>query len=164
LTVQLLPAGSNPTTTVSTQQYLSTNSDGASWQDLDATKLGVIVTPATNCLALISGNADLWTTQAGFNQDLGIYVQEANATQYPGNIVAWKESGGFAGTFSPNAAFVQAVLPMSAGIIYHLKLRWKTNKSTNTSGETIVAGAGPWPASTMQFSPTRLTVQLVSCS
>jgi hypothetical protein len=166
LTVQLLPAGTNPTTTVSTQQYLLTNSDGTTWQDLDATNLGLAVTPATNCLALISGNADLWTTQPGYNQDLGIYIQEANANAslYPGNIVAWKESGGFAGTFSPNAAVVQAVFPMSGGITYHLKLRWKTNKTTNNSGETIVAGAGPWPSSTTQFSPTRLTVQLVSCS
>jgi len=164
LTVQLVPAGTNPTTAVSTQQYLSTNSDGTTWQDLDATNLGLAVTPATSCLAVISGNADLWTTQPGYNQDLGIYIQEANAAQYPGNIVAWKESGGFAGTFSPNAAFVQAVFPMSGSLTYHLKLRWKTNKNTNNSGETIVAGAGPWPASTTQFSPTRLTVQLVSCS
>ena len=164
LTVQLVPAGTNPTTAVSTQQYLSTNSDGTTWQDLDATNLGLAVTPATSCLAVVSGNADLWTTQPGYNQDLGIYIQEANAAQYPGNIVAWKESGGFAGTFSPNAAFVQAVFPMSGSLTYHLKLRWKTNKNTNNSGETIVAGAGPWPASTTQFSPTRLTVQLVSCS
>jgi len=164
LTVQLLPAGTNPATAVSTQQYLLTNSDGTTWQDLDATNLGLTVTPATGCLAVISGNADLWTTQPGYNQDIGIYIQEANATQYPGNIIAWKESGGFAGTFSPNAAFVQAVFPMNGGTTYHVKLRWKTNKTTNNSGETIVAGAGPWPSSTTRFSPTRLTVQLLSCS
>jgi plastocyanin len=164
LTVQLLPAGTNPATAVSTTQYLLTNSDGNTWQDIDPTNLSLALTPATNCLAVISGNADLWTTQPGYNQDIGIYLEEASAAQYPGNIVAWKESGGFAGTFSPNAAFVQAVFPMSGATAYHLKLRWKTNKNTNNSGETIVAGAGPWPSTTTHFSATRLTVQLVSCS
>jgi len=164
LTVQLVAAGTNPATAASTTQYLLTNSDGNTWQDIDPTNLSLAVTPSSSCLAVISGNTDLWTTQAGYNQDIGIYIQEASAVQYPANIVAWKESGGFAGTFSPNAAFVQTVIPLNGGITYHVKLRWKTNKNTNNNGETIVAGAGDWPANSGLFSPTRLTVQLVSCS
>src|SRR5207244_12418796 len=74
----------------------------------------------------------------------GIFVQEASATQYPGNIVAWKESGGFAGTFSPNAAMVQTAFPMTAGTTYHRKLQWKANK--NAPSATIWAGAGAWPS------------------
>jgi hypothetical protein len=109
------------------------------------------VTPSTNCLAIISGNADLWTANAGYNKDIGIDVNSS--------IVAWKESGGFAGTFSPNAAFVQAVVPMNGGTAYTVKLRWKTNKLA--AAATIYAGAGPIGT---QFSPTRLTVQLVSCA
>jgi len=54
---------------------------------VDATNLGLAVTPATSCLAVISGNADLWTTQPGYNQDLGIYIQEANAAQYPAGLI-----------------------------------------------------------------------------
>ena len=42
-------------------------------------------------------------------------------------LVAWKESGGFAGTFSPNAAFVQATFAMASGHTYVFSLWWKTN-------------------------------------
>jgi hypothetical protein len=73
-------------------------------------------------------------------------------------VVAWKESGGFAGTFSPNAAFVHAVVLLSSGTTYTVKLQWKTNKPA--AGATIFAGAGPING---QFSPTRVTVQLASC-
>jgi hypothetical protein len=70
--------------------------------------------------------------------------------------VAWKESGGFAGTFSPNAAFVESVYAMSAGSTYVFKLKWKTN--TSAAGATIFAGAGPIGG---QYSPTSLTAQLI---
>src|SRR5947209_4880848 len=63
--------------------------------------------------AVLSGNADLWTSVAGYNQDLGISVSGTGQSVYPtraGQPEAWKESGGFAGTFSPNAAFVQTVV------------------------------------------------------
>jgi hypothetical protein len=167
-------AGTSPTTLadqfnygglysrVSNRQYTLANSDGNTWVDLDsatATPLVLTVTPAADSEAVISGNADLWTSNAGFNQDLGIYIQEANTTQFPGSIVAWKESGGFAGTFSPNAAYVQTVFPMTAGTTYHVKLRWKANK--NAAGATIWAGAGPWPSGSGSFSPTGLSVKLV---
>ena len=163
LSVALVPAAGGPVNTaVDTHQLTVNNSDGNTWTDMDstsATPLSLTVTPTVNSMAVLSGNSDLWTSSAGFNQDIGIYVQEANATQYPSNIVAWKESGGFAGTFSPNAAFVQTVFPMTAGTTYHIKLQWKANK--NAAGATIWAGAGPWPGTTTSFSPTRLTALLV---
>ena len=41
-----------------------------------------------------------------FNQDIGISVIGGVYPTTAGQPEAWKESGGFAGTFSPNAAFV----------------------------------------------------------
>ena len=117
--------------------------------------LTMTITPAFNCYAILSGNVDLFTSAAGNNQDIGIYVSPSSATQ---NIVAWKESGGFAGTFSPNAAFVQTVFPMTRGTAYTVKLQWKTNKAQTGS---IYAGAGPWPSGSGLGSPTRLTALLV---
>jgi hypothetical protein len=163
LTARLATA-SQVSSAVSNNQYLQTGSNGATWVDIDSTSgtpLVTSITPTVDSLAVLSGNVDLWTAKAGVNQDVGINVAESNATTYPGNIVAWKESGGFAGTYSPNAAFVQTVFPMTANVTYHLKLQWKTNKATDG---TIVAGAGPWPANVPVFSPTRLTVQLMPAS
>ena len=74
-----------------------------------------------------------------------------------GQPEAWKESGGFAGTFSPNAAYVQAVLHLKSGITYTLKLQWKVNKVTSAF-DRIWAGAGPIGPN---FSPTRLTAVLL---
>src|SRR4029077_10611864 len=88
-----------------------------------------------------------WTATAGYNQDLGIDVN--------GTLQAWKESGGFAGTFSPNAAFVQSVVSMTASTTYTIKLRWKTNRAA--AGATIFAGAG----SSGAFSPSSLIAQLL---
>jgi hypothetical protein len=158
----ILPTGSL-SSAVSTKQYLLQANDGTTWRDIDATNLALTLAPGTSCLAIISGNADLWTTQSGYNQDIGLYVQEANTTQYPGGIVAWKESGGFAGTYSPNAAFVQTVFPVTGGTTYHVTLRWKSNKIM-AANETVVAAAGDWPDKSGKFSPTRLTARLVSCS
>ena len=146
-------------TAVSTQQYRLANSNGATWVDIDATNLSLTLTPTQDSLALITGNADLWTANAGLNQDLGIWISPSNATTYPANIVAWKESGGFAGTFSPNAAAVRTVFPMTNGVTYTVRLRWKTNRAA--LGGTIFAGAGPLGAG---YSPTRLTAQLLPVS
>ncbi|HEY8677367.1 MAG TPA: fibronectin type III domain-containing protein [Candidatus Dormibacteraeota bacterium] len=143
----VVPSAADPFTGVSTAQYQLANSDGRTWTDLDPTNLALTITPSVDSFAILGANADLWTAAAGFNQDLGISVN--------GAIAAWKESGGFAGTFSPNAAFVQSVYTMSAGSTYNIRLQWKTNKPA--PGATIVAGAGP----AAPFSPTRLTVQLV---
>ena len=163
LTARLATA-SQVATAVSNNQYLQTGSNGATWVDIDSTSgtpLTTTITPPVDSLAVLSGNVDLWTAKAGVNQDVGINVTESDTTTYPGHIVAWKESGGFAGTYSPNAAFVQTVFPMAANVTYHLKLQWKTNKATDG---TIVAGAGPWPANVPVYSPTRLTVQLLPAS
>jgi len=97
-------------TAVSRNQYTLQNSDGVAWQDIDATNLVLKIAPTSPSLAVITGNADLWTANAGYNQDLGLDVN--------GTIVGWKESGGYAGTFSPNAAFAQGLAVMLAGPTY----------------------------------------------
>jgi hypothetical protein len=51
----------------------------------------------------LSGNVDLWTANAGVNQDVGLMVSGV-AYGTGGQVVVWKESGGFAGTFSSKAA------------------------------------------------------------
>lgn len=159
LTVEFLPAqtglGATVVSTRSTHQYMMSSGDGATWQDIDGANLSVSVTPSANATALISGNADLFTANAGINQDLGVYVNPSDAGTYPAGIVGWKESGGFAGTYSPNAVYVQAAVPLTAGTTYTVKLRWKTNKPA--PGTTIYAGAGGGAP----YSPTQLTVQLV---
>lgn len=159
---------------VVTDQYTLTDSDGSTWvpmycapgtpttcasggQDYGdpngtATYLTDTVSPSTEEDLVIGANADLWTWNAGLNQDIGLFVN--------GSIVAWKESGGFAGTFSPNAAYVQAVVPVTAGHTYTVEVRWKTNKAA--SGGKISAGAGP--LSPGAYSPTRLTTILVPAS
>src|SRR5438128_3731240 len=143
-------------TAVTSQQYHLSNSDGNTWVDIDGANLTLTLTPTQDSIALITGNADLWTANAGLNQDLGVWISPSNATTYPSNIVAWKESGGYAGTFSPNAAAVRTTFPMSSGVTYTVKLRWKTNRPA--PGGTIYAGAGPLGAG---YSPTRLTARLV---
>jgi hypothetical protein len=154
LTVQILPAASpNLTTKSSMQQYSLINSTGSDWVEIDPL-LGLSVTPTVDSIAILSANVDLWTANSGYNQDVGIFVSPS-PNAFPNNLVAWKESGGFAGTFSPNAAFVQTQFAMTAGVTYTLKLRWKANRSA--SGVTIFAGAGP----AGNFSPTRLTAQLI---
>ena len=155
----ITPNAAYPYGSLSTGQYTLTGSDGAQWVDIDAARLSLMVTPATDSMALISGNADLWTASAGVNQDLGIAVTGGAYPTHNGQPEAWKESGGFAGTFSPNAAFVQGVVPMRAGMTYVVKLQWKSNKPA--AGATIVVGAGPIGA---DFSPTRLTVQLLGAA
>jgi hypothetical protein len=168
--VPITPAGSAPSwvSACSDAQYTLTGSNGAAWQDIDATNLGVSFTPGADSWAVISGNADLWTANAGYNQDIGVYVSGGIYPSTTGQPEAWKESGGFAGTYSPNAAFVQKVIPVKSGIAYSAKLQWKA--SLGDPG-MIAAGAGPLPANTncfcppspqtQPYSPTRLTVQLI---
>jgi hypothetical protein len=153
----LQPGGNNNAlyTAVSTQQYLLTNSDGSTWVSMDATNLKLIITPTYHCLAVLRGSADLWTATAGVNQDIGIMVNGGAFPTTAGQPEGWKESGGFAGTFSPNAAAVDTVVALAAGTAYTVTLVWKANK---TGASTIAAGAGPIGG---KFSPTRLTAQLV---
>jgi hypothetical protein len=134
---------------VSTKQYTLTNNDGTTWSNVDYTIFGIAV-PVANKVAVISGNADLWTSSTGYNQDIGIGI---NGDSYPTEHIDWKESGGYAGTYSPNAAFVETVLSMAGGTTTHeIILVWKANKPDPGS---IWAGAGPIGG---QYSPTRLTV------
>jgi hypothetical protein len=154
----------NPFSATTMAQSWLRNSDGATWKDIDPANLSVRLTPTVDSMALIGGNIDLWTANAGYNQDVGISVSGGTGagTTYPtvvGQPEAWKESGGFAGTYSPNAAFVQAVLPLKAGSTYTISLQWKTNKPA--VGATIYAGAGPIGS---DFSPSRLTAQLIPAS
>ena len=153
LTAQLVSTTTNVVDAVSTQQYVMTGSNGSTWADLDATNLKLSVTPVGPQVAVLGANADLWTANAGYNQDIAIFVSVDGGAD---TLVAWKESGGFAGTFSPNAAFVHSLYNVTSGHTYVFKLKWKTNK--NASGATIVDGAGPISA---QFSPTRLTMVLM---
>lgn len=155
----LQPAGFNKTlfTTVSTQQYLYTGSDGATWADMDPVNLALTINPSFNCLAILSASSDLWTAVAGLNQDIGISVAGGSLPSTAGQPEAWKESGGFAGTYSPNAAYVEAIVPLAAGTAYTVKVVWKTNKPA--AGGSIYAGAGPIGG---KFSPTKLTALLIA--
>jgi hypothetical protein len=136
----------------STAQYALSNSDGATWQSIDTTSLSTTFQPLYDMTAILGANADLWTANSGYNQDLAIFVSEPNV---PDTLVAWKESGGSAGTYSPNAAFLKATYQLFNGHIYTFKLKWKTNRPA--SGATIYAAAGSAGA----FSPTSLLVSFI---
>ena len=153
LVAQLVPAGPNPFSAVITTQPSLTNSDGSTWSNLG---VQVTVAPAVSVSAIIGANADLWTAQVGFNQDLAVFVSDNGG---PDQLLVWKESGGFGGTFSPNAAFAETVFYMLGGHTYVFKLKWKTNHSASGTGATIFAGAGPIGA---LFSPTGLVVDEVN--
>jgi hypothetical protein len=153
LTAEVLPAGVNPQSAQITTQPSLTGSNGVNWASVSAA-LDQTIAPTAQSVVLLSGNADLFTATAGYNQDLGIFVSIAGAAD---QLVAWKESGGFNGTFSPNAAYVQSAFVMSAGTSYRFSLKWKTNRSA--PGVTIYMGAGAGPT----YSPTRLTADIVSC-
>jgi hypothetical protein len=130
------------------------NSDGTTWQPMDAA-LSVTVSPSTSANSMVGANADLFTDTAGYNQDIGIFVNVDGAAS--DTLLLWKESGGFAGTLSPNAVFAQKAYEMLAGHTYVFKLKWKTNH--NAPGVTIYAGAGAGTSFPTR-SPTRLTVEL----
>jgi len=150
LIAETFPTATPPNFNSSTIQYPLANSDGSTWQNIDAAALSSTITPAASASAILTANVDLFTGKAGFNQDIGIFVSDNAGLD---TLVAWKESGGFAGTFSPNAAFIKAIYPAVAGHTYVFKLKWKTNKPA--AGATIYAGAGNGP-----YSPTSLRVSL----
>lgn len=149
----VLEPGASPWTgATSGSQYSLSGSDGQTWQRVDA-QLQRTITASQSCTARITANADLWTGTGGVNQDLGIAVSQSGQ---PESVVAWHESGGFAGTFSPNAAFVQADVPLSSGVQYTFSLQWKSNKAMSPS-DRIYMGAG---APGTGYSPTTLIVDL----
>jgi hypothetical protein len=143
-------------TAVSTLQYHLLGNNGTLWTDMDSTNLKLTITPLYNCQAIFTASADLFTGDAGYNQDIGISISGAPYPTVAGQPESWKESGGFAGTFSPNAAHVDTVVPLTVGVAYTIKVVWKTNKPA--AGKTIYAGAGPIGG---KHSPTRLTGWLV---
>lgn len=143
-------------TAVSTSQFLLV-SDGVAWADMDPTNLKLTITPTFECQAVLSASADLFTSFAGLNQDIGISVTGGVYPTTAAQPEGWKESGGYAGTFSPNAATIQTILPLAAGVAYTIKVVWKANKPAG--GHAIYAGAGPIGG---KYSPTRLTASLVA--
>lgn len=143
-------------TAVTNNQYHLTGSDGVTWTEIDPA-LTLTINPTFAARALLFANIDLWTANPGYNQDIGIFVQVNAGTD---TLLAWKESGGFAGTFSPNAAFVHAVYgDFFVGTSYTIRLKWKTNKDARPNN-TIYAAAGSGPAP--NYSPTRLSCQLIA--
>jgi hypothetical protein len=143
-------------TAVTNQQYFLTASDGVTWTEIDPANFTLTINPNFNARALLFANADLWTSTAGFNQDLGIFVQAGTGAD---QLHSWKESGGFAGTFSPNAAFVHGVFgDFFKGTTYTVRLKWKTNRDARPANATIYAAAGGAGA----YSSTRLSVQLIA--
>ncbi len=125
-----------------------------------ATVLVTGIRSTVDCVVILGGNSDLWTEGFGYNQDLAI-VDTSSATEH---VLAWKESGGYAGAFSPNAAFVEAVVQISANVQYNFALRWKQNKP---GPNTIHAGAGPWPKPVVigssEYSPTAISIKNFGC-
>ncbi|MDQ6877749.1 MAG: hypothetical protein M3082_08635, partial [Candidatus Dormibacteraeota bacterium] len=156
LTSIFLPTGSVVDVPVTRQLQLSSN-DGSTWRFMDPALTGVApITPTKDCEVFVSGNADLWTGSAGYNQDFGIYVSGSPFPSVAGQPETWKESGG--GTANaPNAAFVQLVVSLHANTLYTFSLVWKANRLDRG---TIYAGAGPYGGS---FSPTRLVLQPQNC-
>ena len=122
LTLRVFPAGNGIQDAATNSQYAKANSTGSDWTPIDATNLQLTFAPLADSLFILSGNADLWTANAGVNQDIGIFI--SGGAYGTGKLVAWKESGGFAGTFSPNAAFVQSVMPLAGGTTYTITLEW----------------------------------------
>src|SRR4029077_2617440 len=155
LVAETFPAGAATKFAVSTSQYLFAGSNGVAWQAIDLAQLATTLAPTANVTAVLGANADLWTANAGYNQDLGIFVSDNGGAD---TLVGGKESGVFAGTYSPNAAFVKATYAMTAGHTYVFTLKWKTNK--NATGATIVAAAGGGPV----YSQTSLFAETMAAS
>ena len=103
---------------------------------------------------MLSGSVDLWTELAGYNEDLGLFVSTSGGAE---SLVAWKEGGGVAAGYSPNAVYVLATIPVTHGVAYSVRLKWKTNRPA--PGVTVHAGAGTAQAG---FSPSRLTARLLA--
>jgi hypothetical protein len=58
---------------------------------------------------------------------------------------------------SPNAAYVQTVIPITAGSTHTATLLWKTNKRAGTATIFAAAGGGA------PYSNTALVAELISC-
>jgi hypothetical protein len=155
--------------TASTTKLLGLkNSDGITFVDMmpdNSPGIGLTggpdlvlnIKPMFDCYAMIRGSASLYTDTGGMSQDIGIYVSGSSPPQ---SIVAWAESGGTVAN-TPNAVYVDAIVPMTRGTTYNVRLMWKAN---HAAGSAIIrSGAGPFPLSAglTSVSPTRLTALLV---
>jgi hypothetical protein len=123
---------------------------------VDGSALTLTLSPSSNTSYEISANADLWTAIAGYNQDIGLMV--SGGAYGSGTLVAWKESGGSAGTYSPNAAFVTTDLHLQAGNVYTVSVVWKANHAASGTS-SIFAAAGPISA---RFSLTSFQAVVLS--
>ena len=86
------PTASAPNEAASAGQYTldaSAGDNSATWRSVDPSKLSISMTPTTSCWAHVTGNADLWTADAGYNQDVGIEVTQGGWSA----VTAWKEFG-----------------------------------------------------------------------
>ena len=159
LTVELVPPANLGFIRSAASYTLNSANDGTNWVEFNSA-LRANLRPPRNAIGIAGGNIDLWTSQAGYNQDIGLFVCDASAGSCLnfGNfdLMAWKESGGFAGTYSPNAAFVQATWPLLAGHNYVFALGWKPNVSAPAAVIWGAAGTGQ-----TQFSTTTLTVEAI---
>jgi hypothetical protein len=65
-----LPSSASLQDASSTQQYYLLNgSDGITWHAMDTSRLSDTFMPTMSGTAVLSANADLWTFNAGFNQE-----------------------------------------------------------------------------------------------
>ncbi|HEY8740317.1 MAG TPA: IPT/TIG domain-containing protein, partial [Candidatus Dormibacteraeota bacterium] len=120
LTAEVLPTALTPRTAVSSQQYTLTGNNGTSWTTMDGANLAATVTPSADSTAVLGANVDLFTNSTGINQDVAIFASDNGGAD---TLLAWKESGGKGGIYSPNAAFVQSVYPMTATHTYVFKIK-----------------------------------------
>src|ERR1700730_2374252 len=66
------------------KQFQMAGNDGSTWKDMDPSGgLSLTISPSANSMAILTGNADLWTAKAGVNQDIRIYVAESALATYP---------------------------------------------------------------------------------
>lgn len=144
-------AGRSVWNATSTSSYQLQGNNGSTWVQMDGSKLSLTITPTANSVAVLSANADLFTSVANVNQDLGITVNG-------GNPVVWKESGGYS-SYKPAAVFAQTTYAMSAGTAYTVSVSWKTNV-VQPSGSFVRAGAG----TSAPYSPTILSAVLTPTS
>lgn len=111
-----------------------------SWTLMDSTNLDTTFTPSSTGTALLTASADVFTTTAGTNQDLGICVAAAGtitAGCANGTVVTWAENAG-ANTYMPIAALVQGTSAVTSGTTYTVGVVWRAS-----SANAIDAGAGP---------------------
>lgn len=127
----------------STMAYGVAGSSVRSWKDIDPAKLSLSIMPATDSTVILTANADLFSSRAGFHQDLAVSVN--------GQPVSWKENTDSMANI-PRGTAVHAVAALKAGIVYAVRLQWRTN------GPDIDIGAGP---NRKGVPPTWLTAEVI---